>query len=354
MDQRINLWIRFLLPLFLTLFLGTLIYMMAQFREAPEVTWYALIWFTSSIFIIWEGGWWISKKLDRSFPWQNGSIKRLAIQLLLTNLLGISFFLGSYILLNWYENAWLGHQNPLGLLHILVSIAEGFIIVQITNSVQIGYQLLHNWQAVRLEAEQLKKENALTKLEQVRQQIDPLFLEHQFNQLSTLIKDTPEQVSERLKELSNHYQDKQSLLASGLIHVQQELEISDSEKSQKDLNSKAKDTSYKSRFLVKSGHRFFLIPTADIAVIYKDEIVLIFTRNGKKYPFDHSLEEAMDLLNPQQFFRINRQQIIQASFLDEMRMENNQLLLSLKLNFPKTLTVSQRNVPTFKKWLKET
>lgn len=353
MDNRLNIWIRFLLPLFLALFLGVLIFMMAQFREPPGVSWYIFVWFVGSILLIWESGWWISKKLDVQFPWKKGTIRRLSMHLLVTNLLGILFFLGSFILLNWYENAGLGYNNPLGLLHILVVVSEAFIIIQIINSIQISYQLLQTWQAVRLEAEALKKENVIARLENVRQQLDPYFLNNSFSQLEPLLKEAPEKVSDFLQKISNNYQSSQALLDSSLVHAQQVLQVEEPKTVSYQNGTSQESPTYKNRFLVKSGAKLFLIPVSEIVVIYKDDIVLLFTKDGKKYPLDYSLEELTSLLHPQHFFRINRQYIIQATYLDEMRAESNQLLISLKVPFPHPLAVSQRNVAVFKKWLRE-
>ena len=352
MNNRLNIWIRFLFPIFLALFLGTLIYMTAQFREPPGFAWYAIAWFVSSIFLIWEGGWWISRTLDKKHPWGKGISLRLVLQLLATNLLGILLFLGSYILLNWYENNVLGKVNPLGSLHILVSIAEAFIIVQIINSVQIGYQLLENWQKTQLEAEQFKKENVINRLEIVRQQINAQVLSDNFNELHQLIQESPIKSGEYLKGLSDQYQTHQNQLQSSLSHVQQALK----EKSPTENKSIAPppvSQAYRTRFLVRSGTKYCLIETKDIIAFYKDDIVLLFTQQGKKYPIDHSLEVLINQLPPQLFFRINRQCVIHTRFLGEMRGEGNQLHLTLTVPFPKTLAVSQRNVSAFKKWLNE-
>jgi len=97
---RINIWIRYLFPVFLALFLGTLIFLMAQFREPPGFTWYALFWFIGAVFLIWECGWWIARRLDRRYSWRAALRKRLVLQLAATNVLGVGLFLGSYLLLN--------------------------------------------------------------------------------------------------------------------------------------------------------------------------------------------------------------------------------------------------------------
>lgn len=110
---------------------------------------------------------------------------------------------------------------------------------------------------------------------------------------------------------------------------------------------------YKSRFLVRSGNKSVVISTNQIAAFYKDELTLILTEQGKKYALDYSLEELTGMLNPRDFFRTNRQCIVQATFIQEIRPEGTQLLLSLSVNSPWQISVSQRNVRSFKHWLKE-
>lgn len=110
-------------------------------------------------------------------------------------------------------------------------------------------------------------------------------------------------------------------------------------------------TRYKSRFLVKRGKQLVVVPTEEIASILKEEILLLLTREGRKFPFLHSLEEAEQLLDPQYFFRINRQCIVHLNAITEIRQEGTQLMLSLGPARPKWLAVSQRNTPAFKSWL---
>ena len=80
-----------------------------------------------------------------------------------------------------------------------VTVAEAFIVVQLVNSVQIGYQLMANWQALHLEAEAYKKESAAIRLAQLQREIDPEFLHHNFDHLKALIQESPEKVSAFLK-----------------------------------------------------------------------------------------------------------------------------------------------------------
>jgi len=116
-------------------------------------------------------------------------------------------------------------------------------------------------------------------------------------------------------------------------------------------SSTTKSREYKERFLVRTGSRFFLVRRDDIVAFYKDDLVLLYTKSGKKFSIDYSLDQLMNQLDPEQFFRINRQCIIHASYLEEMKMEKAQMQLTLSVTFPHSLSVSQRNIPSVRRWL---
>lgn len=225
MELKLNIWIRYLLPFFLALFFGTLIFIMGQFRESPDFEWYGLFWFVSTIYLIWESGWYISRRLSLRFPRHQFTTKRILMQLFFTNLAGILLFNGTYILLNLYENNVLGNNNSLSLIHIASATMQAFFIVQITNSFQIGYLLLANWQQLQLEAEQFRKESMAAKLESIRQQIDPHFLFNNFSTLEGLLYESPDKASAYLQKLSNLYRMVLEHLDEESISVLEELNL---------------------------------------------------------------------------------------------------------------------------------
>lgn len=225
MEFKLNIWVRYLLPLFLALFFGFLIFLMGQFREPPDFEWYGLLWFVGTIYLIWECGWYISRQLSPRFPRHQFTTKRILLQLLFTNLIGILIFNGTYIVLNLYENNILGSNNPLGWIHIASATMQAFFVVQIINSFQIGYLLLINWQQLQLEAEQFRKESMAAKLESIRQQIDPHFLFNNFSTLEGLLHESPEKASNYLQKLSQLYRIVLEHLDEESITVQEELNL---------------------------------------------------------------------------------------------------------------------------------
>lgn len=110
---------------------------------------------------------------------------------------------------------------------------------------------------------------------------------------------------------------------------------------------------YKSRFLVRSGNKSVVVPTDQIVAFLKDDVTLLYTSEGKKFAVNHSLDELSSMLSPDHFFRISRQSIVNAFYIQSFQQENNQLQLKLHIPFPKQLWVSQRNIASFKRWLNE-
>lgn len=108
------------------------------------------------------------------------------------------------------------------------------------------------------------------------------------------------------------------------------------------------------RFLVKSGMKLIPKRTEEVALFYIDnKVVHVLDRNdGKSYLTDFTLEEIeKDFTNSDQFFRINRKQIVNMEVIDAMKPYVGQRLsleLGVRNNFD--IIVSREKVTQFKKW----
>ena len=110
---------------------------------------------------------------------------------------------------------------------------------------------------------------------------------------------------------------------------------------------------YKSRFLVKLGDQLHTIKTDDIShFIYEDKIVLLVSNQGKKFPVDYSIETLDAMLNPAEFFRINRKAIIQINEIKKVSSYfNSRLKLLTEYLDGDDAIVSRERVNDFKSWL---
>jgi len=110
---------------------------------------------------------------------------------------------------------------------------------------------------------------------------------------------------------------------------------------------------YKTRFLVKSGARLFSVATEQARYFFTaDRITFLVTAEGKKYSINHTLDELEDLLNPADFFRINRQMIIHIESVQMVhKYFKGRLKVDLSPTYEEEAMVSSRRVADFQAWL---
>jgi two-component system LytT family response regulator len=81
----------------------------------------------------------------------------------------------------------------------------------------------------------------------------------------------------------------------------------------------SKTGNYKKRFLINMGAKIKSIETKDIASFYvMEKSCLLSTLEGRSYPIDFSLDKLEGLLNPDLFFRINRQAMVNFHAIDKI------------------------------------
>jgi DNA-binding LytR/AlgR family response regulator len=111
---------------------------------------------------------------------------------------------------------------------------------------------------------------------------------------------------------------------------------------------------YKERFLVNIRNQWMPIATADIACFAKEALNYIYLFSGERYMLDFStLDDVEEVLNPSQFYRANRQYIINIDAIQTVKpMENSKLSIRLKEpNHKFEIDMSREKAPVFKKWV---
>lgn len=111
---------------------------------------------------------------------------------------------------------------------------------------------------------------------------------------------------------------------------------------------------YKERFLVNIRNQWMPIATSDIACFAKETLNYIYLFNGERYMLDFStLDDVEELLNPNQFYRANRQYIINIDAIQTVKpIENSKLTIRLKEpNHKFEIDMSREKAPVFKKWV---
>lgn len=112
-------------------------------------------------------------------------------------------------------------------------------------------------------------------------------------------------------------------------------------------------TQYKERFIISSNNKWTPVETKDIAVFFKDNLNYVYTFNGDKFIYDFSaLEEIEEVLDPNLFFRANRQAIININAVNTVKPHGNQkLMVQLKQPLKLEIDISREKAPLFKKWI---
>jgi two-component system LytT family response regulator len=79
--------------------------------------------------------------------------------------------------------------------------------------------------------------------------------------------------------------------------------------------------------------------------------VYLATTQPRKFIIDYTLETLEDLLEPKNFFRINRTYILNInSIKDVIVYSNSRLKITLTQEFDKEIIVSREKVSVFKEW----
>jgi DNA-binding LytR/AlgR family response regulator len=111
---------------------------------------------------------------------------------------------------------------------------------------------------------------------------------------------------------------------------------------------------YKEKFIVNVRNQWMPVNTKDIACFSKEVLNYIYLFSGERYMIDYvTLEEVEELLNPKQFYRANRQFIINMDAIQTVKpVENSKLIVRLKEpNHKLEIDMSRLKTPEFKKWM---
>ena len=122
----------------------------------------------------------------------------------------------------------------------------------------------------------------------------------------------------------------------------------------KSLANPSSASKYKEKFIINVRNQWMPVNTKDVACFSKEVLNYIYLFNGEKYMIDYvTLEEVEELLDPKQFYRANRQFIINIEAVQTVKpVENSKLIIKLKEpNHKLEIDMSRLKSPEFKKWL---
>lgn len=121
----------------------------------------------------------------------------------------------------------------------------------------------------------------------------------------------------------------------------------------RELQHSLRNKEYRKRFLVKHAQKLVSVEVKDIAYFYSDDRLNFFkTYDDKKYVIDYTIDDIEQMLDPDQFFRINRSFLVSVKSIDQIHdYFGNRLKLALKPAIDKEALVSREKVTDFKTWM---
>jgi two-component system LytT family response regulator len=111
---------------------------------------------------------------------------------------------------------------------------------------------------------------------------------------------------------------------------------------------------YKNTFLVNFQDRLIPVAIEDIAFFYKDDKTQIKSFSDDNYMLNSTLDDIEEQLDPQKFYRLNRQMIIQRKAIKDIRYYfNGRLKIKTKPAIDFDVIVSKAKATHFKNWIKD-
>ncbi|MCE7067078.1 LytTR family DNA-binding domain-containing protein [Dyadobacter sp. CY326] len=113
---------------------------------------------------------------------------------------------------------------------------------------------------------------------------------------------------------------------------------------------------FKEHFLGKARNSLIPVQVTDIACFIRDQVNFLVNNAGERFVVDYeTMDEIELLLDPDQFYRANRQCIISIGAVKQVKgMANLKLSVGLKEpNHRFNVEISRDKAPAFKKWLEK-
>jgi two-component system response regulator LytT len=109
----------------------------------------------------------------------------------------------------------------------------------------------------------------------------------------------------------------------------------------------------KKSFLVFKHNKYLTVPTRQIAFFYvKFDSPLLVCNDRQEYAVNYSLKQIHNLVTNQQFFRLNKQYLINFDAVKEVEHYfARKLLVKLTVEAPDKLLVSKEKASDFLRWL---
>lgn len=110
---------------------------------------------------------------------------------------------------------------------------------------------------------------------------------------------------------------------------------------------------YRSRFLISGADRLWPLRVEDIAYFYYEEkITFAVTHKGREHVLDIPLNKLEEQLDPDRFFRVNRQMILNIDAIDRaIPTFKGKIKVVVRPPFKADIVISEGRTAAFKSWL---
>ncbi len=115
------------------------------------------------------------------------------------------------------------------------------------------------------------------------------------------------------------------------------------------------EKSYKKRFTLHTSRGMYFLETGNIVFFEADEgVIFAYDNRGQKHVLtETTLKEVEEQIRPEDFFRINRSEIISKTYIERIeRYSKNSLAIKLKA-YENYLKTSQNNTALFREWIEK-
>jgi len=116
--------------------------------------------------------------------------------------------------------------------------------------------------------------------------------------------------------------------------------------------TETQNTSKRSGLLVKEGTGFVQIKISELLYMYSEDSVTFGVTTSKRYVIDETIDQLFNTLDSEEFYKINRGQIVAKSAIQKINPYfNHRVKLSILQERDQEFIVSRQKTSDFKDWL---
>jgi two-component system, LytTR family, response regulator LytT len=114
-----------------------------------------------------------------------------------------------------------------------------------------------------------------------------------------------------------------------------------------------REQKFKKRFIIQIAGKIRVIETDNVAWFYsKEKNTFLCSADNKAYPVDYSLDQIESIVNPELFFRVNRQFIVQYKSISRIDiLSKSRIRIATNPTFEEEILISTARTAEFRNWL---